>query len=204
MILTWPDYCVSAFRWTSAEQAIPFKSAFGSQALDVAAPVWSVELAGRPELWPEAIEIGTFFESLRGYTNQIALWNLSQPTPSGTLRGSPTFAVDTPQGATQIEIDVGIGQDGATLRRGDLIGFGSGLTQQVVRVSADSEADSSGTLTANIVTPLRNAFASGAPIVWDKPKALFRQSVLTDGIQYQPKLGQPWALSLLEDWRPTS
>lgn len=203
MILTWPDYCVSAFRWTLAEQAIPFKSAFGSQALDVAFPLWSVEMAGRPELWPEAIEIGAFFESIRGYTNQIALWSLNQPAPAGTLRGTPTFAVDAAQGATQIEIDIGIGQDGATLLRGDLIGFGSGLTQQVVRVMTDASAGSAGIITVSIGTPLRNAFTAGSAVVWDKPKALFRQSVLTDGIQYQPKLGQPWALSLLEDWRPT-
>lgn len=202
MIFTWPDYCVSTFRWSKAEQAIVFKSMFGSQSLDVASPLWQVELAGVPALWAEADQIQTFIESLRGYTNQIALWDLSNAAPRGTLRGSPTFGATAEQGDTIIEIDVGIGQDGATLLRGDLIGFGSGITQQVVRVMADASADSAGILTVTVGTPLRNEFTAGAAIVWDKPKALFRQAALSDGIQKQPKFGQPWALSLLEDWRP--
>jgi len=202
MIIVWPDYCASAFRWSKAEQAVISKSPFGSQSLTVATALWQAEISGRPELWREAIGIQTFIESIRGYTNQIALWNLAQPQPAGTLRGTPTFASDAAQGATVIEIDIGVGQDDATLLRGDLIGFGAGVSQQVVRIMADAVASSAGVLTVTIGTPLRTAFAAGAAVVWDKPKALFRQASLADGIQFQPKIGQPWAFSLLEDWSP--
>jgi hypothetical protein len=90
---------------------------------------------------------------------------------------------------------------GATLLKNDLIGLGSGLTQQVVKVAADAMADGFGVIGITITPPLRNAFAAGAAVTWDRPKALFRQKSLNEGIEYQPVIGQAWALSLREDWR---
>lgn len=88
-----------------------------------------------------------------------------------------------------------------TLKQGDWLGIGSGTTQQVVKVAADATADSAGNITITTTTPLRNAFPADSPITWDKPTALFRQKSLNDGIEFMPVVGQPWALSLREDWR---
>ena len=200
MIIEWPDYCVSSFRWSSAEQAIVFKSMFGSQALGVASPLWQVEMTGVPTLWPASNEIETFIESIRGYTNQIALWNLAQPVPRGTMRGTLRLVGQELLGSTSLQITGGAA--GSTLLKGDLLGLGSTITQQVVRVMADATADGSGNISVTIGTPLRNTFPAATPIIWNKPKALFRQATLADGIQYQPKFGQPWAMSLLESWLP--
>lgn len=90
---------------------------------------------------------------------------------------------------------------GKTLLKNDWLGIGSGLTQQVVKVAADATADINGVISVTTTTPLRNAFAAGAAVTWDKPKALFRQKSLNEGIEYQAVIGQPWALSLREDWR---
>lgn len=108
-----------------------------------------------------------------------------------------------PWGATVEEsatpTDYGFGK---TLLKGDLLGIGSGLTQQVVRIHDDAISTGQGNITVNIGTPLRNAFTAGTQVRWNKPKALFRQKAINTGIEYVPVIGQPWALSLVENWFP--
>lgn len=200
-VITFPDLCVSSFRWMKANQAMVFSSPFGSQAVDVSTPLWSVELSGVPVRFEEADRIQAFLESLDGYRNQLALWNLARPVPKGTMRGVMTLADSVTQGAVQLEITAST-EAGKTVLTGDLLGIGSGLTQQVVRVMADATADGTGTITVTIGTPLRNAFNAGEPVIWDKPKALFRQSAIADGIEYAPGIANAWTLQLLEDIRP--
>jgi len=159
-------------------------------------------MSGVPEYWDDARKITLFIESLRGYANTIALWNLTQPQPAGTMRGAMILRSTALQGATTLLISTNSGQAAKTLLAGDLLGIGNSITQQVVRVTADATADSNGDIDVAIGTPLRNDFAANASVTWDKPKALFRQMSLADGIEHVPVIGQPWALSLLEDWRP--
>lgn len=198
----WPNLGVSTFRWKRTNRAVVFGSIFGSQALNSgAAPVWEVELTGVPQYWAGAIAAQTFLESLDGYTHQIELWNLVQPVPAGTMRGTMTLGFATSQGAANVWISAGSGQGLKTLLAGDLIGIGSGATQQVLRVSQDSMSDANGLINVLVNTPVRNAIAQGSAVTWNKPKALFRQKTLNDGIEYQAVIGQPWSLSLIEDWR---
>jgi hypothetical protein len=201
-VIIWPGLKVSSFRWKKTNQAISFGSAFGSQSVDVSPAVWTVELSGTPQYWAEAVSTEVFLESLNGYTNQLELWNLIRQVPTGTMRGTMVFAADVAQGDVSIQISAGAGEAGKTLLKGDLIGFGNGVTQQVVRIDADAEADVSGNITVSVSTPVRNAFATGDSITWNKPKALFRQKSLNDGIEYGAVIGQPWSLSIIEDWRP--
>ncbi len=201
MIKTWPDYSVGSFRWKKMSNAVVSKSVFGSQALETAIPVWQVEMTGVPEYREDARQIGAFIDSLDGYSNQLALWNVEHPVPDGTMRGTMTLSASAAQGATSLSI-VASGQGGKTLLAGDYVGLGDGLTQQVVRVESDATANGSGVIVVSVNIPLRNAFMTGAAVEWDKPKALFRQSSLFDGIEYTPEFGQPWAMSLIEDYRP--
>lgn len=90
----------------------------------------------------------------------------------------------------------------ATLLFGDLLGIGSGSTQQVLSLAADATADAGGAITVNLQAPLRNDFAAGTVLVWDRPKAWFRQKEKNSGIDVTPDGGAPWSLSLIEDWRP--
>lgn len=202
-IVTWPAFDTEAeFSWTLEDQAVPFKSVFGSQALVIGSPVWSVRLGGVPLRHADITALQLFIESLSGYRNQVALWHLRRPRPVGTLRGTLVLSGGHAQGATSLTIDGGAGQAGATLVAGDLLGLGSGITQQVVRVIANATANGSGVMTATLGTPLRNAFADGAAVTWDRPCALFRQREIAPPLVYVPGMVQPWALSLLEDWRP--
>jgi hypothetical protein len=200
-VLTWDNHKVSSFRWKKVHRASVFASIFGSQSMEGAGPLWEVNLSGVPQYWPEAHQMMAFLESFDGYKNPLELWNLVQPVPLGTMRGAMVLNADAAQGATSLVISAGSGQAGTTLLKGDLLGLGNGITQQVIRVSENATADGSGVITVQIGTPLRNAFASGAAVTWNKPKALFRQKTLNEGIEYQAVIGQPWTLSLIEDWR---
>lgn len=200
-VITYPDLCVSSFRWMKVNQAMVFTSPFGSQAVDVSTPLWSVEMTGVPTKFDTADRIQTFLESLDGFRNQLALWNLARPVPKGTMRGSMVLSGAASQGDVVLTISAPT-EAGETLLAGDMLGIGSGLTQQVVRVMADATADSSGDILVTVGTPLRNAFPSGQAVIWDKPKALFRQTAVTDGIEYVPGIANAWTLQLVEDIRP--
>ncbi len=200
-VIVFPDYAVAAFRWRKVNQAIMFRSPFGAQSIDAAAPLWEVELAGVPSRTADAVLIETMLESLDGFRNQLALWNLVRPIPVGTMRGTMVLDAPAAQGTLSLSI-AAAGEAGKTLLQGDLLGIGTGITQQAVRVAADATADGSSVIAVTLGTPLRNAFSAGTPVTWNKPMALFRQKSLNEGIEYVPAIGQPWSLQLIEDWRP--
>lgn len=201
-VITWPDFGVSSFRWKKANKAIAFRSVFGAQAIEAATPLWEVDITGAIEARLTGISIQTFLESLNGFGNQLSLWNIGQTAPAGTMRGTMTLSADAAQGATSLVIDAGVGQAAKTLLAGDLVGLGSGLTQQVLRVSADATANGSGVITVIIGTALRNAFSAGAAVTWDKPAALFRVKEIPPALEFVGPNTTPWSLSLIEDWRP--
>lgn len=202
MIISWPSNLGKAsLRWRFVEQQIVHSGPFGSQGLATGGPVLEAEISGTPQIWAQAQDTQSFLESLKGYQNQLELWNFTRPVPLGTMRGTMTLAADVAQGATSLQI-VAAGEGGKTLLKNDWLGLGSGTTQQVFKIAADATADGLGNITVTVTTPARNAFAAGANVTWDKPKALFRQKSLNEGIEFMPAVGQPWALSLREDWRP--
>lgn len=200
-IIDWPGFEVASFRWKRTPKAATFSSIFGSQSLVGAAPVWEVQLTGVPQYWKGAVSVSTFLETLDGYRNQLALWNLVQPVPAGSLRGSLTLGFSTSQGATNVWVNGGPTQAFKTLLKGDLVGIGSGLTQQVVRISQDGATDATGLGNFLVTTPVRNFISAGSEVVWNRPRALFRQQTLSDGIEFNAVVGQAWTLSLVEDWR---
>lgn len=184
--------------WSQKRNDIEFRSSFGAQALEGAGPMWLSTIEStmkRPELWQSLLL------QLRGKTNQIALWNMGRPAPKGTMRGSMILGT-TAQGAASLVITAA-GQTSKTLLAGDYLGVGSGSTQQVVMVTADAISNGSGAITVATEPALRNAFAAGAAVTWDRPKVLFRRSDSTSQWGYEPGgIVKGMQLSLIEDWRP--
>jgi len=184
--------------WEQQRLDIEFRSMFGAQAVEGGAPVWSTTITSslkRPELWQ------VLMMQLRGRSNQLALWNHGRPVPRGTMRGTMT-ATAAAQGATAMTVTAS-GQGGRTLLAGDYLGVGSGLTQQVVMLTADAVANGSGVIAVSFEPPLRNALAAGAVITWDRPKALFRRTDSKAAWEHSPGgIVKPMTLSLIEDWRP--
>lgn len=188
---------VGAQTWAQQRNDFEFRSMFGAQAVEAAGPMWLSSITAtqkRPELW-QALML-----QLRGKTNQLALWNMGRPQPKGTMRGSMTIAA-TAQGATSLVITAA-GQAGKTLLAGDYLGVGSGLTQQVVMVTADATANGSGVVAVSTEPALRNSFASGAGVTWYRPCALFRRKDSTSQWDYAPGTVSGMSLDLIEDWRP--
>lgn len=196
------DLCTSMFRWKLKRNQVVSASPFGSQGIEAATPQWTCAMTGVPEYTRDAILLETFLESLAGYKNQVAVYNRAQPVPAGTMRGTMVLSANAADGATSLSISAGAGEAGETLLRGDLLGIGSGLTQQVVRLSANATANGSGVIVVSLNHPLIGAFLAGESVRWDRPEALFRQVQDNAGIEYTPGIGQPWALDLLEDRRP--
>lgn len=90
---------------------------------------------------------------------------------------------------------------GKTLLKGDLLGIGSGVTQQVVMVTANAVSTGQGNIVVNFKTPLRNGFAAGTEVRYDKPKALFRKVESDSSWSSQTVYTGGFDLSLIEDWR---
>lgn len=204
-VITFPESLaekVSRLSWAQNRNDMEFRSMFGAQALEVSSPLWSAGLEFGDMLENDAGALQTLMMQLRGRTNQLALWNFARPAPLGTMRGTMTLSADAAQGATSISITAGVGQAAKTLLAGDFLGIGSGLTQQVVMVTADATSNGSGVISISIEPPLRNAFAAGAAVTWDKPKALFRRQSSKAGWDYQSVLASGFSLDLLEDTRP--
>lgn len=190
-------FSVARQTWEQTRMDVEFRSMFGAQAIEGSAPLWSTTITSslkRPEQWQ------ALMMQLRGRSNQVALPNFGRPAPKGTMRGTMTAGAAT-QGATAMTITAS-GQASKTLLAGDFLGVGSGLTQQVVMLTADATSNASGVIAVSFEPPLRNALTAGAAVTWDKPKALFRRTESKAGWDYEPGTVKQMTFSFLEDWRP--
>lgn len=202
MIIVPPLLRVNSFRWTLLRNDIENRSVFGSQSIQAASPVWAVSMGGVPQKRYDAMACEQFLEALEGKRNQCEMFHRAHKVPAGTLRSVLTLSAAVGVGALSLPC-VASAVAGQTLLKGDLLGLGIVLTQQVVRVAEDAVTDSSGNINISINTPLRNGFSAGLAVIWNQPKALFRQRETNPGIEYVPgAIGMGWTLDLIEDWRP--
>lgn len=202
-LITFPSTLGAAkVTWSQQRRDAVYSSSFGSQAVEVAAPLWAVSLTGLPitDVSDEAGEWKSLVMRLRGKTNQLALWDLGRPIPRGTMRGTMTLNGAHAKGATSLNI-AATGQTGLTLKNGDMLGLGAGSNQQLLMVVSGAVAGAAG-IAVTVEPALRNDFATSSAVTWDKPCALFRLA--------QPKSGWSFdggvllggiTLELIEDWR---
>jgi len=206
-VVTFPDSLsgVVELSWSQQRRDLSYGSVFGSQAVEIAAPLWAVTLAAPQEYDASAGAWQSLLMKLRGKTNQLELWNFVRPVPLGTMRGTMILSVSAVQGDTSLSIS-SAGEGGETLLQGDYLGVGSGITQQVVMVTENATADVNGNISVTIEPPIRNAIATGSPpgaaVTWSKPKALFRATQSKFGWSYGSTLVNGISLDLIEDWRP--
>lgn len=191
---------VKQLTWSQTRLDMAFTSIFGSQSVEVAGPLWDVSLSSN--LMNESDSGGwqALLMQLRGQTNQLLLWNIGRPTPLGTMRGTMTLNTAAVQGAAVLSI-IEATQATKTLKAGDMLGIGSGITQQVVMVMADATASGGGVISVTVEPPLRNAHLITATVTWDKPKAYFRRKQSTASWDYETVNTSGFTLELIEDWR---
>lgn len=193
---------VEKFTFGQKRQDVLFRSNFGSQGMEISAPLWEVSLSAPTNYESVSGAWQALIMKLKGQVNQLAIWNMGRPVPSGTCRGSMTLSSSAAQGATSLVITAGSGQAAKTLKTGDMLGVGSGTTTQLLMIMADATADGSGVITVTVEPPLRNAFSSGSVVTWDKPCALFRRSDSKSAWEYSVNMASGFSLNLIEDVRP--
>lgn len=200
-VITFPaSLKVETARWSQVRLDVSFSSVFGSQAAEVSSPLWEVMLTSPMMFENESGSWQALLMQLRGQTNQLALWNTGRSAPRGTMRGTMTLNTAAAIGATTLSI-IAATEASKTLLAGDMIGLGSGITQQVVMVVADATANGSGVISVTTEPPLRNAHLIAAAVTWDKPKALFRRKQSAASWDYETMLVSGFGLELIEDWR---
>jgi len=146
---------------------------FGSQTIQITEPWWTAKLSFGPVNEFSADELYTLVMALEGQKNQLALWNMARPVPLGSMRGSPVLSGAIVEGVTVLPVTGGTAN--SSLRAGDMLGIGSGLTQQVCMVQAPITLNGSGAGSVQILPAIRNPFPISTAIVYDKPKVLFRR-----------------------------
>jgi hypothetical protein len=200
-IITFPESLkVAKVTWAQQRNDLEFRSGFGAQAVELSGPLWSVTLEAVPGRESDGGGWQALGMQLRGRTNQLALWSHARPVPRGTMRGTMTLNSGASQGATTLSI-VASGQASKTLLRGDLLGIGVNLTQQVVMVVEDATSNGSSIISVTVEPPLRNAFSAGEAITWNKPKALFRRVNSRFAWETHASVTEGFVIELLEDWR---
>jgi len=193
---------IASMSWEQRRNDMEFRSIFGAQAVEISGPLWEVSLMATAYLEAESNAWKALLMQLRGRTNQIAIYDQSRPIPLGTMRGTMTLNAAAAQGATSLNI-IAAGQNNLTLLQGDMLGFGTGLTQQLVMVVADATSNGSGVINVTVEPPVRNTIASGSSVTWNMPTALFRRQDSKSSWKYSPnKVVEGFSLTLLEDPRP--
>lgn len=167
-----------------------FGQSYGS--VEVGFALWIVTMRFGSVPREQQHERAGFFAGLRGRVNRLRLWQIDQPQPFGTLRGSPVLAATALQGATTASIN-NAGQ-GLTLKRGDMIGINGMLC--IVR---DNSVSNAGTMTVTFEPPLRKPAPTGTPVVWDRPSALFMLDTSSIVMPFEPRVSPGFVVSLMED-----
>ena len=167
-------------------------------------PRWLLTIEAPDDIDAATMDVWrTMLVKLRGRVNHLAAWDVHRIAPRGTMRGTLTTSGTLAQGATSMTITGGAGQASTTLKGGDWLQIGSGLTGQLVMVTDDATANGSGVITVNFEHPIRLAagYANGTPVTWDK--ALGHYKMTSTSVQWV-RAGGPLeggaGLSLMEQW----
>ena len=154
----------------------------------------------------EALEDGAawrvLLHALRGRVNSLAVYDIMQPEPRGTARGTWTCSGGAAAGAASMVISAA-GQAGLTLLAGDLFGVNQSANgRQVLHVQADATVAGNGLMTVTFEPVLRLAVAAGSAIAWQRPTSLMRR--ITDETSWAMHPGEMeggFSLDLMEDWQ---
>ena len=200
-VITFPsNVWVSRMRWEQMRMDLSHTSPQTgvSQSVVYGLPRWKVSLEIDRMNEDDTGAIKALLMKLRGQINQLALWDVGRPKPIGTITGSLQFGSSGSLGDTSITIAGGT--NGQTFKAGDWIGVGEDQTRQLVMVTDDATV-SSGSVTVNIEPPLRSNHLVSAPIIIDKPTALFRIANTAQGWDSEGQYVTGFTLDLIEDWQ---
>ena len=162
---------------------------------------WTTSLSSQAELNQANSAIWrSLILDLQGQINQLAVYDIINAAPQGTMRGTLTLNAQATAGDTGLSITGGAGQASTTLKRGDWVGIGSGSTRQLLSISADAVANASGVIAVSVAQPVRWTQTNGSAVTWDKPTALFRTTSDNNSWTAQSINQGGYNLDLIESW----
>ena len=165
-------------------------------------PLWRASIASdstlkasQAALWKQLLL------SLDGRINRIALYDLLNVEPRGTMRGAMQLSAFAQQGATSMSI-VAAGQGAKTLLTSDWLTVVAGGEVQLVSLMSDATSDGAGRTEVNFKPALRRAYQAGSTIVWDKPYTMFRATDNNSQWSIEQVHAGSYSLSFLESLVP--
>ena len=139
--------------------------------------------------------------SLAGRVNKLEVYDLLNSAPRGTLRATTmTSSALAVAGSNAMTLNVGTGNVGKTLLKGDWIGVNqSASNRQMLHLSADAVVSGS-QIVVTFEPRLRVSVAAGGAVAWDKPTCLMRRN--TQGISWNSTgaVQNGFNLDLKEHW----
>lgn len=162
--------CASVDRGVRRYDLHELSAATGESADRVMAPPrWLLSMRSPARMSAADMDVWrVMLVGLSGRINHLAAWDLNRPAPRGTMRGTMTISGAVAIGATSCSVSAGVGQAGTTLKAGDWLQVGSGLTSQLIMVMADATANGSGVISLTFQHPCRTGWSNGAAVTWDK------------------------------------
>ena len=175
------------------------------QARVLAPPRWTLSFTAADALTAtQAADWRAMILDMDGQVNQLAVYDFGNPIPQGTANsGSWTMNATATAGATSMQINLGVGNAGKTLLKGDWVGVNqSAISRQLLHVQSNATADGSGIITISFKPFLRVGVTSGTSVVYNQPTALFRRSGADTQWSHDGAVRGGYSLDLVESWEP--
>lgn len=179
-------------------------AASGAEQVSILGPSrWKMTMGTELNLKPaQAALWRKMLIALCGRTNRLVMYDLANPAPLGTYRGSPVLQTTVAAGVKSIVI-VDATQAGKTLLAGDWVSITGGGNSQLLSVAADATANGSGVMTVTFEPTLRYGFTGGsATIQWDKPTTTFRRADPEVSWSSKGAMQGGFSVSFIESWEP--
>jgi len=166
-ILAFPANLPSKLEWQLVSNTQKFQSPSNGtvQTTELPGAKWHVSLSFPKQYADTARVLVAFLASLRGESGRFTLYDHSQPSPRGTITGTPVVS-----GAGQIGVSVTSSGWTGTLLAGDMVGIGGELKM----VTADVTGAGATPVAIQFEPPLRASPVDLSPIVTNAPTAVFK------------------------------
>jgi len=140
----------------------PFNGA--NKTTDFIGDRWVFRLRYGPQSHAQLPKLRAFWNRFKGAAHVCQIWNMANPVPLGTMRGSPTLAAGKVAGTAEFSI---VRTDAGTLLPGDWVGIT--LSNGAVQTVEVVESIVTNGLQITVNPPLRRDTVGGAPVYWFHP-----------------------------------
>lgn len=172
--LSLPSTGIRSIRLTARDMVALGESPFtlSGQAQQHAGQRWEADIELPPMRRDDAEAWITFLLKLKGRYGTFLLRDTVSGTARGAWAGTPLVKGAHAAGASAVTLD-GL-TPATTVKAGDYLQFGSGLSTRLHKVLDDGAADGAGEITVDLWPNLRESLADNAAVVTGNALGLFR------------------------------